>query len=853
MYGRWLHRTPRQPLFALQDFVSAPELVSLLPYLPDEEVPEAQLDILGGLSLDVPRSIGAPIVKRINDFVNEADEVYRLNAHKIDKVYEILAKDRHNSLTHIKEIARHLLNIPLKANVSNTALWTIHRAMMLDESGFYIPDSRSHWLTGMWEVLSRADVDVAKQMQIWVREHQEYVIAKLRQNLHTHDAIRAPQTSVLAGFAKRVRPIILESRKHRALTPYGSIGPSILNQPPATKQLKFPHNIPIGPNEHTDALILRFMELWCVSGHFHKPSMDCIGAMLLRATGMYEDLDSDLSIPVGTVFLQEMGVISPWDNLLVFRSALAVPGYQQDPTTDRLLQQAEDSVMTYKPSDIMKELRVDWGDLEAFCIDDASAQEIDDAVSLESIPGDNSCAWVHVHAANPSAFIPPDHPMAEYAAHRAESLYFGEKTFNMLPSEVVKQHFSLDKGCPTLTFSVKLNDDGEILDYKITPGIIRNIVYTTPALVLQVLAPDVNDDTKITTYRVGPEPHLPEKPASRKITSNFSPIQIKILERLSFLGRARRRKRIEKGAEVFYLPASDLNLYNVQLERPWRQSIRRIEGDPTIEIKAPVFNPHPDVDPGPLEEARKLVEDLMNLACEAAGLWSKERDIPVMYRGTLADPAQPSAAAFRKDVMIPERERTGKSTWAHTSTYVGLTGKSTTTTFPRKHGILGVDAYARVTSPLRRYVDMFNHWQIQAVLIEEAKVGRPVTRADEVALPFPKAEANDVLGKVVFRERAVAVARRRTTAHWYTQVLFRAHYFGECPVPQEWRVYVSSISTKILRGILRDLSIKCFIEFGENGIRKEEVKEGEWWMMRIARIDILRKTITMMPVRRWEE
>ena len=846
--GRWMHRAHQKQFFAIQGFASASEVESILPYLPQEEVPRAQLDLLGGLSLDVPRTIGGPLVTRMNEFINEANEAYRVNAHILDKAHDIMAKDKHPYLVHIDEIARRLLNRAAGIELSNATLWAIHRAVTGDPMGFRVRDYGSYWKSGILEVVPHEDVAVAKQVQTWMREHQEYVIARLG------SGPSEPQTSVLAEFAKKARAVIQESRKHRAITPYGGIGP-YTQKSPKGENVGVPRSIVLSRTEPAHALILRFMELWCARHYIHSSPLSAIGPMVLKATGMYEELDVDLDKLVGFTFLQEMGVISPWDSLIAFDSSLALPINPPELVKDGLLKQAKESSEKWVPLDVFKGLRRDWAEIEVFCIDSASAQEIDDGISLEPVAGDDTCVWIHVHIANPSALLQPDHPMALYAAHRVTSAYLPEKSFPMLPSKIVQEHFSLSKGRPTLSFSAKLSNDGKILEHRITPGTIQNVTYTTPEFVNQTISPDEDNDVQAMKVAVGRAGPLAKPGLSRKLTSKLSPSQVKAMERLYTLSQARLRKRLEKGCENLFSfqTGTEPKLHHVQLEQPWRRAIRRIEGDPAVEIEGHSFDPHPLVGSKVSDDAKMIVEEMMIVACEVAGLWCSQRNLPVLYRSTLADASQPSAAAFRDEVLMPEREKTGHISRLHNWKYVTLSGTAITTTYPRTHSYLGIDTYTRVTSPLRRYSDMFAHWQIQAALLQEAKLGRPVSKEDQIDLPFTSEETSRVLQNVDMRERCINKAMRDSKRHWIFQAIFRAHYFGEHPLPAEWRAMVFKAGPEEFKVVLCDLGIWCSVKFPkDSGIKPEDLKLEEVWMVKILHINLLYRRMTVAPVRRGE-
>jgi len=98
-----------------------------------------------------------------------------------------------------------------------------------------------------------------------------------------------------------------------------------------------------------------------------------IAATILRATRRYDDLELNQS--VGWTFLQELGVISPWENRLVSDLNFGI-------TVSSHTYKIANGERWLPMQDTMSGLRKDWGDLPVYCIDDAGANEIDDGVSV---------------------------------------------------------------------------------------------------------------------------------------------------------------------------------------------------------------------------------------------------------------------------------------------------------------------------------------------------------------------------------------------------------------------------------------------------------------------------------------
>ncbi|KAF8183958.1 hypothetical protein BJ912DRAFT_975723 [Pholiota molesta] len=142
-------------------------------------------------------------------------------------------------------------------------------------------------------------------------------------------------------------------------------------------------------------------------------------------------------------FLIRLGVIAPWQDLHALSPQL-------NPSTDfstkfPLEKEAEAILrsssipagtntllgpLDFRPHDPLDSVRHDFGDMKVFVIDDPTAKELDDGISVERIPTEPENHW----------------------------------------TKVVNR---------VLTFSAKLDPQGNILDHKLRAGILRNVCKTT--------------------------------------------------------------------------------------------------------------------------------------------------------------------------------------------------------------------------------------------------------------------------------------------------------------------------------------------------------------------------------------
>ncbi|MQY51525.1 ribonuclease catalytic domain-containing protein [Rhodocyclus gracilis] len=101
----------------------------------------------------------------------------------------------------------------------------------------------------------------------------------------------------------------------------------------------------------------------------------------------------------------------------------------------------------------------------AFSIDDASTTEIDDAFSLQRLPG---VGWrVGIHIAAPGLSITPDSPFDAIARERLSTVYMPGSKITMLPDSVVA-HFTLAAGrtCPALSLYLTVSEDFAIVSHE---------------------------------------------------------------------------------------------------------------------------------------------------------------------------------------------------------------------------------------------------------------------------------------------------------------------------------------------------------------------------------------------------
>lgn len=317
--------------------------------------------------------------------------------------------------------------------------------------------------------------------------------------------------------------------------------------------------------------------------------------------------------------------------------------------------------------------RADLRALTTVAIDDADTTEIDDALAVE-VHHDGSTT-VHVLIADAADFVLPRSPLDDEARSRGATLYHPRGRHLMLPPALSEDVASLRPGAPRLAldFAVTVDAQGVTTQVTITEALIEvdaHLTYDTADAALE-----------------GSGGEMP------------APLIASLRELLRLAG-LRRQLRSKAGAII--------------MDRT--EIIARVSSDgdvllKRIETEAP---------------SRRLVTEMMILACSEAAAFCRDRGVPTVFRH---QPPPDEPIEWASDLIgdpVAQQEVLRKLRKAELSLA------------PKPHTSLGVSVYTQVTSPLRRYQDLVMHHQIKAALR-----GEPAPWDDEELMAI-FAEVEDV-------------------------------------------------------------------------------------------------------------
>lgn len=833
--GKWRIAFPDDIDYIIKGFASRGSLAPLLPHVPDTTA-ELSHHMQSAIEGGVPRPAGAHLLDQIAVFASRVMQFYRENSRQLDTIHERVADDKEKRALTLEELAAEGLDLD-RDELDDTALFAVHWATR--RNNFLIERDKSSLFADHYVIQPKSMAATLDTVTKWVHEHQDYLV-RAATDADSSDFRRHP----LQKFIQKAQRLIQFSRQHRSPTVMASVGPTAHKfESGQDGEQAVCRELPMSEKfDQNDKAIVEFLLHYTIPPReMTSGVLRSAGSHIMRATGMYDSMEANAaSMPL---FLQEIGVVSPWENMRLLSQSLMLPGHGVSRREDEMWDKVQ-RVCGKANSDLtdsMKDMRTDWGDLPVYCVDNPDAQEIDDGVSLERVPGSEDTFWVRIHVANPSAFLRHDGLIAEYASSRLQSLYVPERTYPMLPKSFTHEHFSLAPGRPSLTFSAKMNLQGDVLETDITNGIVWNVVYATHDMLREILEPGSDGNSDPVT--VGGKPASQHTQNFQKTLSDADKTTFRTLHQLLLAFRDHRRRN---GAiDLAFSSNNSVTVdYGVPME-PYQMRVdqpRFLLGDPIIHLPTTNTDPHEVAD----LTKRYLISTIMNLAGWVAGKWCAARNIPTVYDGTWYHPE------YTK-LTNENIAQYGGDAWRRLAPPKGISSSA-----PVHHAALGLDAYVKSTSPLRRYTDLLAHFQIEAALRYEHTHQKPFNAADSPGtLPFSTADVDKYIARTRWKFRALRECDRSSKQFWACLLLFRAFYFGECDLPDTFPVLLQTpynltplLGTEYqdgFMGVMSSLGVRCQVLVPRDF--EESLEVLSLVEARVTSVNMARNLVVVEPVR----
>ncbi len=377
--------------------------------------------------------------------------------------------------------------------------------------------------------------------------------------------------------------------------------------------------------------------------------------------------------------------------------------------------QANDCASAPLPKDLQ-----DFTHLPLVTIDSASTRDMDDALYMET--NDNGwTAWVAI--ADPASFISPGSPIAKSARYFAQTVYLPGRVLPMLPEGLGTEAFSLQalSKRSALVCRINIGSEGEILDFEFQRGVIQSrhkLTYQDVGAFLDGDAAalgEVEEDVKASLARL------------------FDAAQVRL--------RYRQQHNLVFDDHVDY----DWNLnkqgFIDSITKRCRNSANRVVEEAMIatnhcagqflsQHKGGVYSVQTGFRPERLGEVKALLREEFGESFDNASIEQPAGFIALVHQLQASDTHRHLLPALRRlmQAAAPSAE-------------------------PGPHLGMGLTVYAPMTSPIRRYADLCNHWAIQNILSKGTSQALPKKLTEQMSQSIENARlANREIEQILMCE-----------------------------------------------------------------------------------------------------
>eukprot|EP01041_Mallomonas_annulata_P011008 gene11008-22997_t len=358
-------------------------------------------------------------------------------------------------------------------------------------------------------------------------------------------------------------------------------------------------------------------------------------------------------------------------------------------------------------------IRLDLRHLGVYAIDTEGANEVDDAVSIETLEDGREKVWVHI--SDVSRWIRPGSKLSLEAERRMSSVYMPDEKISMFPDVLSAELLSLGARMDSYALScgMVMGDEGDVISYELCPSkirITRRMSYSQLDALLQknmslsVLNPNLNSMGSVeqviysenNNNNNGKDSNSDSDSETDKDLLFDSDVEgdlsrvIRDLSRLNTIAQIRHKYRIRQGA-LDHILRHKTELYLSVRKDPKNPNNCFVNGYTSWSNGTSV----------------SMVAEYMILMSETLGHWCQRVQAPVWYKVQKTDPPLEFEDLFLRHGEVPfvRAARVMKHLRAANDSRV-----------PGLHCTSGAEAYVQVTSPIRRYMDLYNHYRIKAAM-----------------------------------------------------------------------------------------------------------------------------------------
>ena len=384
-------------------------------------------------------------------------------------------------------------------------------------------------------------------------------------------------------------------------------------------------------------------------------------------------------------------------------------------------------------NDPLAKIRVDMTEVPVYCIDDASAHEIDDGISIHEEKGEYV---ISTHIAEPSSFIKPDSPLSSIALERASTTYFPENVVPMFPKAIADLAGLGVNGKETRTFVIQYRLKKEDIDFFIEQS-ERDAMYIPEPTFLERVKQQAELSAKVRFALTKRYPQGFTYDAVENLLNSGG------IFGASNLGNGRNSgvslsatrtdfqnlNKLSKISKLFWLHRKLKNAYvgtgNARISIKQTMAEDKdllIDGSNLIRMKLPNSTNSISFVKDKKKTSVQLVTENMIMANYLVANIADKLGIDILYK--FLDPKYEKNLLNEYNDLLRKASQNGDIPMQKKLDLFLLFPKTFILATPQMHFPMALSMYSNITSPLRRYIDIINQWKFQEYLLKTEMVSK---------------------------------------------------------------------------------------------------------------------------------
>lgn len=344
-----------------------------------------------------------------------------------------------------------------------------------------------------------------------------------------------------------------------------------------------------------------------------------------------------------------------------------------------------------------------------YCIDSPTAHEIDDGISIQELEDKYRFT---VHVANPTSYIKRDSDLSQAAFGKGVTTYLPEGAYMMLPKVISQLCGLVDSDKRTLAIEFEMSK--VILNDFIVQATKDPSAKPSKEASKRVWE-DIGESANVRFCTVSNVKGLTYDGVNSMLEEGANDTDTANLSKLYHASLIFKHIRLTLGEGLdFNTSKSKISVDYVDESVPtfFSSDECRLTIPNKSSGKTPLITIKRDTSQNADSKSQALVSNMMIFGNYAGSLFAHRNSIPIVHRTqemNLSKDVKRQISKLNMKSYVDEEALTAESFSKLLSVLTGANYEVSR----KKHESLGLESYLNFTSPLRRYVDMVNHWNIQ--------------------------------------------------------------------------------------------------------------------------------------------